>query len=342
MARPLGIGLLSGGLDSALACVVLKDAGADVECLHFFTGFCVTGHNSRVGRRDRPIANNALQVAADMGVPVQLVDVADDYLPVVLNPKFGYGRNMNPCVDCRVFMLERAKAHMEKVGADFVFTGEVIGQRPKSQLRGALRAIEKETGLEGRLVRPLSAQLLEPTIPEKDGLIDRDKLLGIHGRGRKRQIALAKKYGITRFMQPAGGCCFLTDEAYSRKFQDVLEHNDGEEIVVEDVFMLGVGRHFRLSSKLKLVVGRDETENNFLEHYTKDHWWGRAAEHPGPTAIVIGQFSNGDLETMASMIARYSDGKYEDRVEVLFQRGEEKVSITTAPAGTAVLDAHRV
>lgn len=342
MTKPKGIGLLSGGLDSALACLVLRNAGADVECLHFFTGFCVTGHNSRVGRKDRPVGNNALQVAAEMRVPVHLVDIADEYLPVVLNPKHGYGKNMNPCVDCRVFMLRKAKEHMEAVGADFVFTGEVIGQRPKSQLRGALRAIEKETGLEGRLLRPLSAKLLAPTIIEQEGRIDREKLFDIHGRGRKRQIALARHYGIHEFMQPAGGCCFLTDEAYSRKFKDVLEHRNGDRMDVEDIFILGVGRHFRLAPHLKLIVGRDEVENNFLDHYTRDHWSAKATSHPGPTAIVMGTFATEHLETMASMVARYCDGNHEPAVEVEFSNGEESMKITAVPATESRLKQHRI
>lgn len=342
MNKPKGIGLLSGGLDSAVACLVLKDAGADIECLHFFTGFCVTGHNSRVGRKSRPIANNALQVASEIGVPVQLVDIAEEYLPVVLNPKFGYGRNMNPCVDCRVFMLGKAKEYMEKVGADFVFTGEVLGQRPKSQLGGAMRAVEKEAGLGGRLLRPLSAQLLPATIVEDEGRVDRTKLLGIHGRGRKPQIALAEKYGISHFMQPAGGCCFLTDEAYSTKFRDVIEHSNGEGLEIEDIFILGVGRHFRLSTDLKLIVGRDEVENNFLGHYARDHWSGRATQFAGPTAIVMGDFDGELLDTMASVIARYSDGKDEQVVEVMFSRGDESKVVTASPADEGVIVSHRI
>ena len=340
--KPKGIGLLSGGLDSAVAALVVRDAGADVQCLHFFTGFCVTGHNSRLGRRDRPIANHALQVAAEAGIPVDLVDIAEDYLPVVLSPKFGYGRHMNPCVDCRIFMLSRAKQHMEKVGGDFVFTGEVLGQRPKSQLKGALRTIEKEVGLEGRLLRPLSARLLPPTVVEREGGVDRGKLLDIHGRGRKRQIALAKKYGLSHFMQPAGGCCFLTDEAYTKKFRDIIEHTDGDGLEIEDIFILGVGRHFRLSSDLKLIVGRDEIENNFLEHYAGEHWVARVNGFAGPTAVIMGELDDGNLASIAAVVARYSDGKREPVVEVKFSFGHQLKAVTTAPASDTFLDEHRI
>jgi len=340
--RPLGIGLLSGGLDSALACLVLREAGADVQCLHFFTGFCVTGHNSRVGRRDRPIMNHALQVAAEMGVAVDLVDISEEYLPMVLNPKHGYGRNMNPCVDCRVFMLNKAKTRMEELGADFVFTGEVIGQRPKSQMKGALRTIEKEVGLEGKLLRPLSARLLPETDIEKSGRVDRAKLLDIYGRGRKMQMRLARRYGLKDYMQPAGGCCFLTDQNYTKKFKDVLAHSDGSDMTVEDIFILGVGRHFRLSSDLKVIVGRDEVENNFLAHYTRDYWSARATEFAGPTAIVMGEMALSDARVVAAMVARYCDGKYEPSVTVRFElAGEEKV-INAVPAPDELLDRYRI
>lgn len=337
-----GIGLLSGGLDSALACLVLRDAGADVECLHFFTGFCVTGHNSRVGRTDRPIANHALQVAADIGIPVDLVDVAEDYLPMVLEPKFGYGKNMNPCVDCRVFMLRRAKKRMQEAGADFVFTGEVLGQRPKSQTRKALETIDAEVGLEGRLLRPLSAKFMAPTIVEQDGRVDRERLLDIFGRGRKRQIELARKYGLRGYMQPAGGCCFLTDESYSRRFRDAIDHPGGSELSVEDVFVLGVGRHFRLGPMLKIIVGRDEVENNFLAHYERDHWSARVLDFAGPTAIVIGNVRREDWPTIASLVARYSDGKHETSVNVEFTFHDDVKVFNTAPATDELIESRRI
>ncbi|MFQ5510521.1 MAG: hypothetical protein ACE5EO_01605 [Candidatus Krumholzibacteriia bacterium] len=340
--RPRGIGLLSGGLDSALASLVVRDAGADVTCLHFFTGFCVTGHNSRVGRKDRPIANHALTVAAEMGIPVDLVDIAEDYLPVVLKPKFGYGKHMNPCVDCRIFMLARAREHMEKVGADFVFTGEVIGQRPKSQMKSTLLAIEKEVDLAGRLLRPLSARLLPVTRVEEAGLVDRSKLHDIYGRGRKRQLALARHYGLGSFMQPAGGCCFLTDKAYSEKLKDIIEHDGSGSLRTEDIFVLGVGRHFRLSPLTKVVVGRDEIENNFLGHYKRDHWSACVNGFAGPTAIVMGELHEGDLRTVAAVVARYSDGRDEPVVEVNFALGEKKRTVMTSPAADDVVERHRV
>jgi hypothetical protein len=281
-------------------------------------------------------------VAAEAGIPVEIIDIARDYIPVVLKPKFGYGRNMNPCIDCRIFMLARAKQYMEAVGADFVFTGEVLGQRPKSQLKRKMRTVEEETGLAGRLLRPLSARLMPPTIVEAEGRIDRSKFLDIHGRGRKRQIALARKYGLTRYMQPAGGCCFLTDRAYTKKFRDIIRHGNGAGLRLEDIFVLGVGRHFRFSPDLKVVIGRDETENDFLLQYSGEYWLGRVNGFTGPTAMVIGDLCGEMLESIASVVARYSDGRGEPVVEVRFSLGDEVRAIHTAPASDAFIHDYRL
>lgn len=338
-----GIGLLSGGLDSALAAKVVQDAGAEVTCLHFFTGFCVTGHNSRIGRKDRPIANHAVKVAAGIGIPVELVDISEEYLPMVMKPKHGYGANMNPCVDCRIFMLGRAKRFMDKVGADFVFTGEVIGQRPMSQLRPTLGLTEKEAGLKGRLLRPLSAKLLEPTEMETAGLVNREKLYDFSGRNRKPQIELAKKFGIEDYMQPAGGCCFLTDQSYSRKLQDLLSSiDDGETLSMDDVYLLGVGRHFRLSPTHKVIIGRDETENNFLGYYLRDRWSARALDFPGPTLIVVGEPADEHFTTIAALVARYCDGKREESVAIEFTRNGTTRTIDVAPAENEFLEELRI
>ena len=344
MARKAhGIGLLSGGLDSALAAKVLQRAGAEVTCVHFFTGFCVTGHNSRIGRKDRPVANHALGVAAQADIPVELVDISDEYLPMVIKPAHGYGANMNPCIDCRIFMINRAKAYMEEVGADFVFTGEVIGQRPMSQRRSTIDLIEKDTDLEGRLLRPLSAKLLPPTIVEKEGRVDREKLLGLSGRTRRPQIALAKELGINEFMQPAGGCCFLTDKAYSHKLRDLLAHMpDGEQLDMDNVYVLGVGRHFRLSPEVKLIVGRDEVENRFLDYYRKTSWVVEATDFKGPTAVVCGDPAPDHFATVASMVARYGQGREATSVQVSFARNGNARVVDAAPASDETLELYRI
>lgn len=340
--KGLGIGLLSGGLDSALAVKVVQEAGAEVKCVHFFTGFCITGHHSRVGRKDKPVANNALQVAAELGVPLELKDISADYLEIVLHPRYGYGANMNPCIDCRIFMLRKAAEYMKEVSADFVFTGEVIGQRPMSQMRPTLALIEKSSDLKGRLLRPLSAKLLEPTAPERDGLVDREKLLDIQGRSRKRQLAMAASYGLTAYSQPAGGCCFLTDEAYSRKFRDLLQAAGEKAITMDDIYLLGVGRHFRVSPQVKVVIGRDEVENNFLAAYTSGRWSVRVDGFPGPLGLVFGEPGEDELSTVASMVARYSDAKTAQRVKVEVRRGQKVRVIEVPPAPNEVLNRYRV
>ncbi len=340
--RAKGVGLLSGGLDSALACLILREAGAAVECLHFVTGFCVTGHNSRVGRRNRPVGNRALQVAAEIGVPLELVDISEEYLSIVLNPKHGYGRNMNPCIDCRVFMLQKAREHMTQTDSDFVFTGEVVGQRPKSQVKVALRAIEKESGLQGRLLRPLSARILAPTDVEMQGLVDRDKLLGLSGRGRRTQLEIASRFGIKSYMQPSGGCCFLADESYSNKLKDVIRHQSAAHLTVDDVFVLGVGRHFRLSPELRVVVGRNADENNYLVRRAGGGWMACAVGFEGPQACVFGEVGDDDWSPIASIVARYSDGRNEVSVDVEFVRGSDVRRVRAAPASSEFIESHRI
>lgn len=337
-----GIGLLSGGLDSALACLLVKEAGASVECLHCFTGFCITGHNRAVGRTRRPTTDSVRQLAAEIGTPLELLDISQEYLSIVLDPKHGYGKNMNPCVDCRILMLRKARERMEAVGADFVFTGEVIGQRLMSQVKRALRAIDRETGLEGRLLRPLSAKLLAPTDVEKSGRVDRTKFLALNGRSRRPQLDLAARYGLKSFLQPGGACCFLTDQAYSKKLREAMAHSEGGSLTMEDAFMLGVGRHFRLAPALRVIVGRDEAENEFLARRSGDRWLACAVHFMGPKAVVFGEIADAHWTLIASIVARYSDGKGEGSVEVEFARGGESRRVSVAPASSGVLEAHRI
>jgi len=231
---------------------------------------------------------------------------------------------------------------MAEVGADFVFTGEVIGQRPMSQMRQTLDLTAREAALEGKLLRPLSAKLLEPTEVEAAGLVDREKLYDLHGRNRKPQLELAAKFGLNRYMQPAGGCCFLTDENYSRKLQDLLEARNGEPLSMDDVYLLGVGRHFRLGPKLKVVVGRDEVENNFLEYYVENGWSTRAADFKGPLALVVGDPSEESLGTIASLVARYCDGKREPSVRVKFEKTGFTYMVDVEPADNDLIEELRI
>jgi hypothetical protein len=230
---------------------------------------------------------------------------------------------MNPCLDCRAYMLGRARVYMEEVGADFVFTGEVLGQRPKSQHRRAMDIVAKESGLDDRLLRPLSAKLLPPTRVEREGWIDRERLLGISGRGRRHQIAEAKRRGfdIEDIPQPAGGCCFLTDESYARKLRDFLQHQDKPKRDAEAFVLMKVGRHLRLNDDVKLIVGRDEGENEFLARFRRGRWefWAEALN--GPTALVEArrELRWEEIESIAAITARYGQGRDQESVAMCFR-----------------------
>jgi tRNA-specific 2-thiouridylase len=317
------IAMISGGLDSTLALALVKQQGIEVKAVNFYTGFCITETQRRKGGRpDGTVPQNeALRAAADLEVDIEYVDISETgYLDLIVNPRYGYGSNANPCIDCRIFMMTKAREIMEREGASFVFTGEVLGQRPKSQKRDALRAVEKASGLVGRIVRPLSAKLLEPTIPELEGILDRSRLLDIHGRSRQRQIRLARELGIVEWPQPAGGCCYLTDESFSRKFFDILDARElaGEErrIRKEDIVLLSTGRHFRLSKSAKLVVGRSEGENAILESYGEGRARLMARDLTGPVALVEGTTTWEERQLAARIVARYGKGRTLPRVEV--------------------------
>ena len=324
--RVKALGMISGGLDSTLATQVLIDQGVEVEGVNFSTGFCVTEHTrnfkSPGDKALRP--NEALRLAAELRFKVHLIDISKDYLPVVTDPKYGYGANMNPCIDCRIFMFKRMKALMQEFNAQFIYTGEVLGQRPMSQHRQAMKTIETDSGLEGLVLRPLSAKLLDPTIPEIKGWVDRSKLLAFSGRSRNPQIELAKKSGLENYPQPAGGCCFLADPQYSKKLKDFFDHNGKENLTHEDVILLKVGRHLRLSDRIKAIVGRNERENNFLEHYKKNRHAFRVPDHPSPLMLaeIKGTPTTQELDRLAATVVRYSDGKNVPLVRVQYEFNE--------------------
>jgi tRNA-specific 2-thiouridylase len=330
VTRPVkAIAMISGGLDSTLALALVRRQGIAVKAITFYTGFCITETQRRKGgRADGTVPRNeALRAAADLEVEIEYVDLSDSgYLDMLVHPRYGYGANANPCVDCRIFMMSRAREIMAAEGADFVFTGEVLGQRPKSQRRDTLRIIERESGLDGRLLRPLSAKLLPPTIPEQEGRVDRERLLDISGRSRLRQMALAEELGVVDWPQPAGGCCYLTDEAFSRKFFDLLDAREGageeRRIVKEDVVLLSTGRHFRLSPRAKLVVGRTEVENALLEHHVEGRARVEAKDVLGPVALVEGEPTWEERVLASRIVARYGKGKDLARVAVEWREGD--------------------
>jgi tRNA-uridine 2-sulfurtransferase len=335
MGKPgKAIGLISGGLDSTLALAMVRRQGVEVKAVTFYTGFCITETQRRKGgRADGTVPQNeALRAAADLDVDLEYVDLSGGgYLDMLLHPKYGYGANANPCVDCRIFMMRKAKEIMLANGADFVFTGEVLGQRPKSQRRDTLWVIERESGLKGRLVRPLSAKLLPPSIPEQEGLLDRSRLGDLSGRSRTRQIAMANEMGLLEWPQPAGGCCFLTDEAFSKKFFDILGQREaageGRHIDRDDVVLLTTGRHFRLSPSTKLIVGRTEVENGILETYAAGRSRLVAQAYPGPVALVEGEPTWEERRVAAAIVARYGKGKAEAAVAMEWRDADGAVEL---------------
>ncbi len=307
------IALLSGGLDSTLAARLVLDQGVNLEALNFMTVFCTC--------TNRGATCLASQKAVEtLGIPLKVFNVSEEYLDVVKNPKHGYGSNMNPCIDCRIFMLKKAKAYMEESGARFIVTGEVLGQRPMSQRRDAMRLIEKEAGLGGLILRPLSAQFLPITLPEREGWIDREKLLNIQGRSRKPQIRLAEQYNIHDYPCPAGGC-LLTDPGFARRMRDLMNHEP--DFSLNDVHLLKFGRHFRLSPKVKLVVGRNEEDNQKIETFSQVRdILLKTVRYPGPLALLRGEASEAEMEKAASITARYSKAKGMEKVEVYFRNIE--------------------
>ncbi|MEI7898848.1 MAG: hypothetical protein WCK89_01250 [bacterium] len=318
------IGLLSGGLDSTLAVRLVSDMGIEVIAVKFTSPFC---------QCDSGGCCHAAEVARQMGVELKTFGKGDDYLDVVRHPKHGYGVGMNPCIDCRIFMLRKTKAFMDEIGAAFLFTGEVIGQRPMSQHRRAMEIIEKESGLEGKILRPLSAQHLAPTEAEVKGWIDRDKLLGMNGRSRKPQLALAEEYGIRGFACPAGGC-LLTDQNFSAKLRDLFAHR--EKIGMRDIGLLKIGRHFR-SGESKIVCGRDEAESDALRQRAgESDLLFEATACMGPVVLLEGKADEAAIRLAAEVAAAYSDG---DALEVSVNccsRQSERVMRVTRPARAAL------
>ena len=241
------LALISGGLDSLLAAKVVMAQGVHVEGVNFFTGFCVEGHTHAIRKKDRdkPKRNNALWSAEQLGIKLHIVDIIEEYKDVVFNPKHGYGAHLNPCLDCKIFMVRKAREWIEEHGFDFVITGEVIGQRPKSQRKDTMPVVQHESGIEDRLLRPLCARNLPATLPEREGWVDRDQLYDFSGRSRKPQMALARQFGFTDYAQPAGGCCFLTDEQYSIKLADLWQARGEKQYEMDDIMLIKVWSHIR-------------------------------------------------------------------------------------------------
>lgn len=316
--QPKAISLISGGLDSMLATKVVMEQGVHVEGINFFTGFCVEGHTHAIRQkdRDRVKRNNALWVAEQLGIKLHIVDVIEEYKDVLINPKHGYGANLNPCQDCKTFMVRKALEWIESRDFDFIITGEVVGQRPKSQRKDIMPVVARESGAGDRLLRPLCAKILPPTLPELEGWIQREQLHDFSGRSRKPQMELAEHYGFKEYAQPAGGCCFLTDEPYSNKLVDLWQARGERDYEFDDIMLLKVGRHLRPRPHFKLIIAREEGEGRFLEGYRRSFTSLSTLSHNGPLALVDGKADDNDLELAARIVARYSQGRDAERVQV--------------------------
>ncbi|PKK84906.1 MAG: hypothetical protein CVT49_01760 [candidate division Zixibacteria bacterium HGW-Zixibacteria-1] len=303
------IALYSGGLDSSLSILLIMRQGIKVTALTFSHDFsCVDSERSNPGV-------DPIEVGKKYGFDVIHLRLGAEFIDIVRSPVHGYGKNLNPCVDCRIMMLNRAKEYMEKLGADFIITGEVLGQRPMSQMRSSINLVEKMAGLKGLLVRPLSAGLMDETIPEKNGLLDRSELESISGRSRKRQLELAAEFGLEEFGSPAGGC-LLTDVNYCRRLKDLFDHSDVFDKPA--VSLLRYGRHFRFDDKTKVIVGRHESDNINLDKYAQaDYVKLEVPDAGSPTTLLIGNADRANLEKAAELTARYSNEKYKAEVRVI-------------------------
>ena len=315
------LALLSGGLDSTLAVKVMLDQGIEVEALNFISPFCnCTGKSAGC-------KSEAVRVAAEFKIPIKVMNKGIEYLEIVRNPRHGYGKGMNPCVDCRIFLLRKAREYMAESGADFVFTGEVLGQRPMSQRRHTLSIIERESGLAGLLLRPLSAKHFEPTIPEQEGWVDRNKLLAIQGRSRKEQMQLAAELDVKNYPCPAGGC-LLTELSFVSKVKDVFAHS--KDLNLRDFSLLKLGRHFRLNRDVKLIVGRDDGENTLLENTAKpEDATLRWLDGGSPLGVLLGKVDEAALETAAKIVLRYTRAETggECNVKVLMDGNERFMQV---------------
>ncbi len=324
------IGLLSGGLDSSLAVKLLVDQGVEVIAYNLRTPFCTCESKGGCG---------AAATAARMGVELVTEFAGDEYVEVVKNPRHGRGRGMNPCVDCRIFILKRARELMRKRGAAFCFTGEVLGQRPMSQHRRALDLIEREAGLEGRILRPLSAQLFEPTEAENEGLVDRANFLDIRGRSRKQQIALAAELGVADYPCPAGGC-LLTDKNFAARLADAFGH--GEDGLA-DINLLKIGRHFRLPSGAKVVVGRNEGENERLLEFLQGDAAAFEIVGVGSPVTLLKPARGEDRPLAAALTQRYSDARERAEAEArVWSAGGELGKVTARADAAADAESWRV
>jgi tRNA-uridine 2-sulfurtransferase len=306
------ISLFSGGLDSILAVKVIQDQEISVQGVTFETPF----FNARKAR----------EAAGHIQLPLLVVDITDSHLAMLKAPRYGYGKNMNPCIDCHTLMLCAAGNIMEETGADFLFTGEVLGQRPMSQTRQSLHIVAKNSGYQDCIVRPLSAQLLDETRPEKEGKVNRQRLLAIQGRGRKVQMEMAKSYGVHNYTPPAGGC-LLTDPMFSKRLKDLFSHNPEHDL--RDIELLRYGRHFRIGESNKIIVGRNHKDNEALQELIRDGDTVMFMDQlPGPLVMIPGGGNEEVVKNAAGMCVLYSDApENEDGIVDITSAGKSHLAL---------------
>jgi len=320
------LGLFSGGLDSILAALLLRRQGIAVAGVTFVTPFFG--------------AEKALRSAAALDIPLSVRDIGPVHLEMLKNPRYGYGRNLNPCIDCHALMFRLAGEMMADGGFDFLFSGEVLGQRPMSQNINALKAVAKASGVGGKILRPLSAGLLPVTSMEEEGLVDREKLLDIQGRGRKRQEELARQWGVEDYPAPGGGC-LLTEKSFINRLQKLLETSP--EADVTDVELLKLGRRFRLPPGAWLTVGRNRGHNEAIRNLARpEDWLVQARDCAGPLGLVSGPAGDGELRTAAAIVAGYGKGRDRERLLVTVRRGDLRRMVEVAPFSAEELAARIV
>ncbi|MDO9559876.1 MAG: tRNA 4-thiouridine(8) synthase ThiI [Syntrophales bacterium] len=305
------IALFSGGLDSILAAKIMMGMGIEVEGVVFETPFFS--------------AQKATMAARAIGLPLTVIDLTAPHLLMLKAPRYGYGKNMNPCIDCHTLMLQTAGARMEATGADFVFTGEVLGQRPMSQTKQSINTVAKNSGYGDVILRPLSAQLLPETKPEREGKVDRSRLLAIQGRGRKIQMDMARNYGITDYPPPAGGC-LLTDPNFSRRLRDLFDHQP--DCRIRDIELLKFGRHFRTPEGCKVIVGRDQNDNEAILRLSEEtDAVLQMADCAGPTILVPAGGDDQSRSIAAALCVLYSSAPPEQARRIVCRDGRRDLIV---------------
>ncbi|MBI5196727.1 MAG: hypothetical protein HZA10_10460 [Nitrospirae bacterium] len=328
------VALYSGGLDSTLAILAVMRQGIEVTAVTFLTHFgCDISDRSSCSK-------DPFSAAEKFGFKVKLHHLADKFIEIVKNPRFGHGKNMNPCIDCRILMLKEASELMRLTGADFIITGEVLGQRPMSQKKTNFPMIDKTADVRGYVLRPLSAKLLDITIPEQKGIVSRDLFYDFNGRSRKPQMALAKEFGLTEYPAPAGGC-LLTEPNYSFRLKELLAYKKDPEL--KDINLLRIGRHFRVSPECKIIVGRDKNENEaILSLAGAEEYVLQVEGYGSPVTIISGIAGDETLTSAASLCARYSDARHLTEVDVAVSIGSERFYLKVLPVNNAIAGLYRI